>query len=42
MKVEFEGKSQDLAMGLSRTSPDGLNFKVTGLSGNRVTAEIVQ
>ena len=41
-EVEFEGKSQDLAMGLSRTSPDGLNFKVTGLSGNRVTAEIVQ
>ena len=41
-EVEFEGKSQDLAVGLSRTSPDGLNFKVTGLSGNRVTAEIVQ
>ncbi len=41
-EVEFEGKSQDLAMGLSRTSPDGLNFKVTGLSGNRVTAEILQ
>ena len=41
-EVEFEGKSQDLAMGLSRTSPDGLNFRVTGLSGNRVTAEIVQ
>ena len=41
-EVEFEGKSQDLAMGLSRTSPDGLNFKVTGLSGNRVTAEIVE
>jgi hypothetical protein len=41
-EVEFEGKSQDLAMGLSRTSPDGLNFKVTGLSGNRVTAEIVK
>jgi len=41
-EVEFEGKSQDLAMGLSRTSPDGLNFRVTGLSGNRITAEIVQ
>jgi len=41
-EVEFEGKSQDLAMGLASTSPDGLNFKVTGLSGNRVTAEIVQ
>jgi len=22
--------------------PDGLNFKVTGMSGNRITAEIVQ
>ncbi len=41
-EVEFEGKAQDLAMGLSRTSPDGLNFRVTGLSGNRLTAEIVQ
>jgi hypothetical protein len=41
-EVEFEGKAQDLAMGLSRSAPDGLNFKVTGLSGNRVTAEIVE
>ena len=41
-EVEFEGKSQALAMGLSQTSPDGLNFKVTGLTGNRITAEIVQ
>ncbi|MDP7165403.1 MAG: CsgG/HfaB family protein [Candidatus Marinimicrobia bacterium] len=41
-EVEFEGKAQALAMGLSRTSPDGLNFKVTGLSGNRITAEIIQ
>ncbi|MFQ6678287.1 MAG: hypothetical protein ACE5D0_08195 [Fidelibacterota bacterium] len=41
-EVEFEGKAQALAMGLSRTSPDGLDFKVTGLSGNRITAEIVQ
>ena len=41
-EVEFEGKAQALAMGLSRTSPDGLNFRVTGLSGNRLTAEIVQ
>ena len=41
-EVEFEGKSQALAMGLAQTSPDGLNFKVTGLSGNRITAEVVQ
>ena len=41
-EVEFEGKAMDLAMGLSQTTPDGLNFKVTGMSGNRITAEIVQ
>jgi len=41
-EVEFEGKLQALAMGLSRTSPDGLDFKVTGLSGNRLTVEIIQ
>ena len=41
-EVEFEGKSQALAMGLAQTSPDGLNFKVTGLTGNRITAEVVQ
>ena len=41
-EIEFEGKAQDLAMGLNRTSPDGLSFKITGLSGNRITAEIVQ
>lgn len=41
-EVEFEGKAKDLAMGLTRTAPDGLAFKVTGLSGNRITTEIVQ
>tara|TARA_B100001146_G_scaffold225224_1_gene248205 strand:+ start:9416 stop:10525 length:1110 start_codon:yes stop_codon:yes gene_type:complete len=41
-EVEFEGKAMDLAMGLSQTTPDGLNFKVTGMTGNRITAEIVQ
>ena len=40
-EVEFEGKAMDLAMGLSKTSPDGLNFKVTGITGNRITAEVV-
>jgi len=29
-------------MGLAQTTPDGLTFKVTGLTGNRITAEIVQ
>ncbi|MFH1850971.1 MAG: hypothetical protein ABIA75_01360 [Candidatus Neomarinimicrobiota bacterium] len=41
-EIEFEGKAQDLAMGLTRTAPDGFSFKITGLSGNRITAEIVQ
>ncbi len=41
-EIEFEGNAQALAMGLSRTAPDGFNFKITGLSGNRITAEIVQ
>lgn len=40
-EVEFEGKAQDLAMGLAQTSPDGMNIKVTGLSGNRITTELV-
>ena len=34
-------KAMDLAMGLSKTAPDGLNFKVTGITGNRITAEVV-
>ncbi|MFQ6612615.1 MAG: hypothetical protein ACE5D2_05875 [Fidelibacterota bacterium] len=41
-EIEFEGKAQDLALGLSRSAPEGLTFKVTGISGNRVTAEIVE
>mgnify|MGYP006066338609 CR=1 FL=1 len=41
-EVEFEGKAQALAMGLAQTSPDGLSIKVTGLSGNRITAEVAQ
>lgn len=41
-EVEFEGKAQALAMGLARTSPDGLTIKVTGLTGNRITAEVAQ
>ncbi len=41
-EVEFEGKTKDLAMGLTRTSPDGISFKVTGISGNRITLEITK
>lgn len=41
-EIEFEGKAQDLALGLTRTAPEGFSFKITGLSGNRITAEIVQ
>jgi hypothetical protein len=40
-EVEFEGKAQDLAMGLTRTAPEGFNIRVTGLSGNRITVEII-
>lgn len=41
-EVEFEGKAKDLAMGLTRTAPDGFSIKVTGLSGNRITTEIIE
>ena len=41
-EIEFEGKAMDLAMGLSKTQPDGFNIKVTGITGNRITAEITQ
>ena len=41
-EVEFEGKAMGLAMGLSKTQPDGLSIKVTGITGNRITAEVEQ
>ncbi|MBH09881.1 MAG: hypothetical protein CMG74_05890 [Candidatus Marinimicrobia bacterium] len=41
-EVEFEGKAMDLAMGLSKTQPDGFTIKVTGITGNRITAEVGQ
>ena len=41
-EIEFEGKAMDLAMGLSKTQPDGLSIKVTGITGNRITAEVSQ
>ena len=41
-EIEFEGKAMDLAMGLSKTQPDGFNIKVTGITGNRITAEVVK
>lgn len=40
-EVEFEGKAMDLAMGLSRTAPEGFNFKVTGITGNRISTEVI-
>ncbi|MDP6861529.1 MAG: hypothetical protein QF868_04075 [Candidatus Marinimicrobia bacterium] len=41
-EIEFEGKAMDLAMGLTKTQPDGFNIKVTGITGNRITTEIAQ
>tara|TARA_Y100001970_G_C14153857_1_gene814338 strand:- start:226 stop:1317 length:1092 start_codon:yes stop_codon:yes gene_type:complete len=41
-EIEFEGKAMDLAMGLSKTQPDGLSIKITGITGNRITAEVSQ
>jgi hypothetical protein len=41
-EIEFEGKAMDLAMGISKTQPDGMNIKVTGIVGNRITAEVTQ
>jgi len=41
-EIEFEGKAVGLAMGLSKTQPDGFNIKVTGITGNRITAEVAQ
>ena len=41
-EVEFEGKAMDLAMGLSKTQPEGFTIKVTGITGNRITAEVGQ
>ena len=41
-EIEFEGKAMDLAMGLTKTQPEGFNIKVSGITGNRITAEVVQ
>jgi len=41
-EIEFEGKAMDLAMGLSKTQPEGFNIKVSGITGNRITAEVVE
>ena len=41
-EIEFEGKAIDLAMGLSKTQPEGFNIKVSGITGNRITAEVVE
>ena len=41
-EIEFEGKAMDLAMGLSKTQPEGFGIKVTGITGNRITAEVAE
>ena len=41
-EIEFEGKAMDLAMGLSKTQPEGFGIKVTGMNGNRITAEVAE
>jgi len=41
-QILFEGKSQDLAMALMQYPPETVNIKITGISGNRISAEVVQ
>ena len=40
-QILYEGKSQDLAMALAQMPPETVGFKITGLSGNRISAEVV-
>ena len=41
-QILFEGKSQDLAMALMQNPPEAVALQVTGLSGNRISAQISQ
>ena len=41
-QILYEGKSQDLAMALMQTQAQGAAIQVTGLSGNRISAQIAQ
>lgn len=41
-QIMYEGKSQDLAMALMQNQAQGATIQVTGLSGNRISAQIPQ
>ena len=41
-QILYEGKSQDLAMALMQNQAQGAAIQVTGLSGNRISAQIAQ
>ena len=41
-QILYEGKSQDLAMALMQNQAQGAALQVTGLSGNRISAQIAQ
>ena len=41
-QIMYEGKSQDLAMALMQNQAQGVTIQVTGLSGNRISAQISQ
>ena len=41
-QILYEGKSQDLAMALMQNQAQGVAIQVTGLSGNRISAQIAQ
>lgn len=40
-QILYEGKSQDLAMALMQYPPETVNLQIKGLSGNRISAEVV-
>ena len=40
-QILYEGKSQDLAMALMQFQPENINMQIKGLSGNRISAEVV-
>jgi len=40
--ILYEGKSQNLAMQLMQMQSDLVQINITGLSGNRISAEVVQ
>jgi len=40
-QILYEGKSQELAMALMQHPPENVNIQIKGLSGNRISAEVV-